>query len=416
MKKYGIILFLLLSGVCFSQTKQIVFELGNLESVLQKAAKENKLIFIDAYTTWCGPCKKMSKEVFTTDTVANYFNRTFVNYKFDMEKGEGIEFAKKYNVNCYPNLLVIDSKGTVIHRGAGYMKPMEFIAFAKASFSSDENFIGKKNYYENTSLNEKTIIEYISLMEGACLDPSAAVTKYLQTAKEEELVNTTNWVLIRDNVTNIDSREIKYLLNHTNGVFDILYLQKHKKFVALGGDGSFSVWNSLTYLCELTQKLCDAKLRSADIDISENEIAIACGDNSVRIFNIETWTELQRLNNHSLSANVVKYHPNGQYLLTGSRDAHLNIYNVKGYSLVKSIPAHNFAIYGIAFNADNSLFATASRDKTAKIWDATTFEIKVRISKENNEGHLNSVNKVLWADKYLITTGDDRAIIIWEAE
>ena len=88
MKKYGIIFFLLLSGVCFSQTKQIVFELGNLESVLQKAAKENKLIFIDAYTTWCGPCKKMSKEVFTTDTVANYFNRTFVNYKFDMEKGE----------------------------------------------------------------------------------------------------------------------------------------------------------------------------------------------------------------------------------------------------------------------------------------------------------------------------------------
>jgi thioredoxin-related protein len=222
MKKYGIIFFLLLSGVCFSQTKQIVFELGNLESVLQKAAKENKLIFIDAYTTWCGPCKKMSKEIFTMDTVANYYNKNFINYKFDMEKGEGIEFAKKYNVNCYPNLLVIDSKGNVIHRGAGYMKPMEFIAFAKASFSSDENFIGKKNYYENTSLNEKTIIEYISLMEGACLDPSAAVTKYLQTAKEEELVNTTNWVLIRDNVTNIDSREIKYLLkNHK--AFELKY-------------------------------------------------------------------------------------------------------------------------------------------------------------------------------------------------
>jgi hypothetical protein len=59
-------------------------------------------------------------------------------------------------------------------------------------------------------------------MEGACLDPSAAVTKYLQTAKEEELVNTTNWVLIRDNVTNIDSREIKYLLkNHK--AFELKY-------------------------------------------------------------------------------------------------------------------------------------------------------------------------------------------------
>jgi thioredoxin-related protein len=222
MKKYGIIFFLLLTGVCFSQNKQIVFELGNLESVLQKAAKENKLIFIDAYTTWCGPCKKMSKEVFTTDTVANYFNRTFVNYKFDMEKGEGIEFAKKYNVNCYPNLLVIDSKGNIVHRGAGYMKPMEFIAFAKASFSSDENFIGKKNFYENTSLNEKTIIEYISLMDGACLDPSPAVAKYLSSVKEEDLSTKTNWELIRDNVNDIDSREIKYLLKNYKA-FELKY-------------------------------------------------------------------------------------------------------------------------------------------------------------------------------------------------
>lgn len=211
-------------------------------------------------------------------------------------------------------------------------------------------------------------------------------------------------------------KEIKYLLNHTNGVFDILYLAKHKKFVALGGDGAFSVWDSHTYLCEATIKLCDAKLRNADIDTTETEIAIACGDNTVRIFNIDTWTETHRLDNHNLSVNSVKYHPNGQFLLTGSRDAHLNIYDVKGYNLYKSIPAHNFAIYSIAFNNDASLFATGSRDKTAKIWDADTFDIKLRISKDSHNAHINSVNKVLWDDDYLITTGDDRAIFIWKVE
>lgn len=209
-------------------------------------------------------------------------------------------------------------------------------------------------------------------------------------------------------------KEIKYLLNHTTGVFDILYLAKHKKFVAMGGDGSFSVWDSQTYVCEATIKLCDAKLRCADIDITETAIAIACGDNTVRIFNIDTWTETHSLADHSLSANVVKYHPNGQFLLSGSRDAHLNIYDVKGYNLVQSIPGHNFAIYSIAFNDDNTLFATGSRDKTAKLWDAETFEVKLRISKDSHNAHVNSVNKVLWVDDYLITTGDDRAIFLWK--
>ncbi|MDP3556578.1 MAG: thioredoxin family protein [Bacteroidota bacterium] len=234
MKKIIIANLILLSFSIFSQTKQIVFETGNFESALKKAQKENKLVFIDAFTTWCGPCKKMSKEIFTNDSVANYFNKNFVNYKFDMEKGEGIEFAKKYQVQCYPNLLVLDSKGNVMHRGAGYMKAEDFIVFAKTSFSSDENFISKKNYYENTNLTQKTLLDYISLMEGACLNPSEIVAKYLKSVKEEELSNETNWSLIRDNITDLNSREIKYLIkNHRE--FELKYnVQVEDKISNLG--------------------------------------------------------------------------------------------------------------------------------------------------------------------------------------
>jgi len=66
----------------------------------------------------------------------------------------------------------------------------------------------------------------------------------------------------------------------------------------------------------------------------------------------------------------VRYSPDGKFLLTGGRDAHLNIWQTDSYELIKSIPAHNWAIYDIVFNPDTTLFATASRDKTIKIWDA----------------------------------------------
>ena len=121
---------------------------------------------------------------------------------------------------------------------------------------------------------------------------------------------------------------------------------------------------------------------------------------------------------HQFSANVATYSPDGTLLLSGGRDAHLNIWDAKSYTLIKSIPAHNFAIYDIVFSPDAKLFATASRDKTIKIWDAETFELLVRIDKEKWDGHLNSVNKLLWSsyNNYLISTGDDRSIMVWDVK
>lgn len=212
--------------------------------------------------------------------------------------------------------------------------------------------------------------------------------------------------------------EIKYLLNHTGGVFDIQVLPGKNKFIAVGGDGAFSVWTN-EFVCEKTIKLCNAKLRSADATTDDNTVAIACGDNTVRIFSTDTFNEIQRLENHSLSVNVVKFHPNGKFLLSGSRDAHLVVYDVAdSFKVLQSIPAHNYAIYSIVFNHDAQLFATGSRDKTLKIWDAETFTVLKRVDKASAEGHVNSVNKLLWTNynNLLVSTGDDRAILSWQVE
>ncbi len=63
MKKQVLIIFVLFFSVLgFSQG--IVFEQGTWKEVLEKAKQTNKPIFIDVYTSWCGPCKKMSKDIF----------------------------------------------------------------------------------------------------------------------------------------------------------------------------------------------------------------------------------------------------------------------------------------------------------------------------------------------------------------
>ena len=87
MKKL-LILLCLLTGMQFVVANSTIqFEQMSLKDVLSKAQSEQKLVFFDAYTSWCGPCKWMAKNAFTDPEVAAYFNDHFVNLTVDMEKG-----------------------------------------------------------------------------------------------------------------------------------------------------------------------------------------------------------------------------------------------------------------------------------------------------------------------------------------
>jgi thioredoxin-related protein len=120
MKKILTAFLIILSVLSFAQ-EGIKFETSDFKTILAKAKKENKLIFLDAYTTWCGPCKLMAKNIFTLKSVGDHYNANFVNAKIDMEKGEGIDIAKKYDVKVFPTYLFIDGNGELVHRTVGYV-------------------------------------------------------------------------------------------------------------------------------------------------------------------------------------------------------------------------------------------------------------------------------------------------------
>jgi thioredoxin-related protein len=126
----NIVLFLLLgiSKMVFAQESGIKFEKSNWNQVLQKAKSENKIIFMDAYTSWCGPCKSMQARVFPDKKVGDFFNENFINVKVDMEQGEGPAIALKYPVRGYPTLFFIDPKsGKIVNQALGYKSTEQLI-------------------------------------------------------------------------------------------------------------------------------------------------------------------------------------------------------------------------------------------------------------------------------------------------
>lgn len=113
------------------------------EQVNEKAKQENKYIFIDCFTTWCSPCKKMDKYIYPNDTVGSYFNDHFVSIKVQIDKASNDNeyvknwyedapiIAKKYRIISYPSFIFLSPAGTIVYKETGYKSVKELVDIAK---------------------------------------------------------------------------------------------------------------------------------------------------------------------------------------------------------------------------------------------------------------------------------------------
>lgn len=111
----------------------IAFKSITLEKAKKEAMQTGKLIFIDAYTDWCGPCKRMAATSFKNPAVGELFNANFINLKIEMEKNpEGPGIARKYGVKAYPTLIIIDGTGKVVKQTIGMKSKDQLLALANS--------------------------------------------------------------------------------------------------------------------------------------------------------------------------------------------------------------------------------------------------------------------------------------------
>jgi thioredoxin 1 len=98
----------------FDQPTAVTFSDKSYEEALVLSKTTNKPVFIDFYATWCGTCVYFSKNILTVPEVGAAMNASFINLKYDAEKGAGRQLAKKYGVVAYPTLIVVDSSGNLV--------------------------------------------------------------------------------------------------------------------------------------------------------------------------------------------------------------------------------------------------------------------------------------------------------------
>lgn len=136
------------------------------KDAVAKAKAEGKMVFLDCYTSWCGPCKMMASKVFTTQEVGDFMNPKFVSIKIDMEKGEGPALAQKLQVNAYPTFVIFNGEGNEVGRFVGGGNAEDFMNRVTLN-STDNGSAEMQKRFDSGDRDPKFLKEYLMMLSKA---------------------------------------------------------------------------------------------------------------------------------------------------------------------------------------------------------------------------------------------------------
>ncbi len=227
MKKIlSIIALLSMVSLGYTQDDGIHFYKGSWEEALEEAAKEDKIIFVDAYAVWCGPCKRMAKTVFTNSEVGSFYNQHFINMKIDMEKGFGLDFRKKYPVSAFPTLYYIDGSGEVVYQTKGARQKDQFIelgkmVLGKANLAIQENY---EKAYNEGNRDPELVYNYVKYLNAAGKSSLKVANDYINS--QSDLSSEQNRLFILEAASECDSRIFKMLIENREAIEEVASPEK----------------------------------------------------------------------------------------------------------------------------------------------------------------------------------------------
>lgn len=210
--KYQLFFFFLLLSIVNVKAEGIEFFHGTWEEALEAAKTQDKVIFVDAFTTWCGPCKRMAKTVFTKEEVGDFYNQNFICMKIDMEKPEGRAFQQKYPVSAFPTLYYIDGDGKTVYNTKGARSAEQFLDLGRTVLGKTDKSGEFAEKYEEGDRDPELILNYVKALNKAGKPSLKIANEYLHS--QDDLTTDFNLQFIYEAVVEADSRIFNLLIKN----------------------------------------------------------------------------------------------------------------------------------------------------------------------------------------------------------
>jgi thiol-disulfide isomerase/thioredoxin len=213
---------------------------------------------MDCYTTWCGPCKGLAKDIFPQKKVGDYFNSNFINVTYDMEKGDGKMLNAKYKkyIIGYPTMLLINSEGEVIHQMAGYQEADVLIEGMKAG-SGGYSLAATEAKYNAGARDLPSVVAYVNALNGAFKKDIVqnVINEYLTIIPVDSLTNPEIWNLVGKFIKDPYSEPYKFVFNNIERKFQYqLKVNRYELESQLG----YGMGSAVSEIIKISQKTTNA--------------------------------------------------------------------------------------------------------------------------------------------------------------
>lgn len=363
---------------------QIHFQKDNWATIVKQAKTENKLIFLDAYAVWCGPCKMMDRQVFSNPEIGAFFNENFINAKIDMEKGEGPGLQRKYEVTAYPTLLFINGEGTLIHKAVGFQAPQALMKNANTALRKDHKVEEYASRYEKGERDPEFVLQYIRELKKAGKSTDVVANKFFIDASD--LDDKAKSTIAFEALESIDSKLFGIVMEGKSYLSELYGEQFVKEKVVEAAEKSIETsvkFETPSIFTETLEKVGD----------------FGIGDNAARKLELEYYSGTKDETKYLkvLEKHIKKDEPDICVLSFETFKAFMHSENMKDYSkqiflddYKKNISLNNFVI-GL-----NLAIGSGDSDFLEKVHDI------IKDENINNTGELQKINRYYLKAKRMI--------------
>lgn len=210
------LLFLFVSLQTATSQNQFAVDGITYKTALENAKTQSKSVFVMLYADWCPHCNQMKKEVFSDQNVMDFLNKNYICVWKNIEKEEGMALKNKFKTTSLPAFLFLDANETLLYALKGEMKKEDFLAEANYALNPKLQLpYLEKDFLADPNNSTKFFTYLNTLKKGKDRTELSIPTHiYLQTQSDAQLVSETNWRVIANGVTDINSREFQYVLKH----------------------------------------------------------------------------------------------------------------------------------------------------------------------------------------------------------
>lgn len=195
-----------------SQAQGIDFENVDWEAVKAKAKASDMPIFVDTYASWCEPCKWMDNNIFVKEEVGTFFKDNYVSYKLNIEKGEGLSFAKEYRITSYPTMLYFNSDGELVHRIIGAYKAEDLIAKSKEALLPENQIYTLEKEFEDKKEDPAFLRKYADALKRVGEEYMYIADIYIKLVGQDALSQEEHFGVLEHCINDYNHSAYRYVV------------------------------------------------------------------------------------------------------------------------------------------------------------------------------------------------------------